>query len=949
MDASQPSETFRPIFEECFDVAICGAGFIGFAAACRLAAEGRRVLLFEAGGDLLWESTRALENDAASPLPRPAWEAWIGDIVALSGNNGPYFEPAATEAFAARRLFSETPRIATLLYAVPVEAEQRGDALTRLTVATKSGWRCLRARQWVDATEEGLLAALCGVSGRPRLPQQRRGSLVVQASEPEPLDEAAAALPGVECLPSVRTGERRLRWNAEGEPWHRKMTAIAGELRNRLGEESDFFISHGSMREFPVYAAEAAGEIAGLPENLTLLSPAWRSEGVATLADRYELGFTGAGDLPAEPKSSFVPDESHPPVLHRVPEETVTCQVAVAGTGTAGAVAAIAAGRAGAETIAIDLAAFPGGIGTGGGITGYFHGVPGGLQDEVDLRAQQRTLLLTGKTRPLRSWHHEAKKIALLELFEESGVRFIGGAVVYRVEHDGRGRVTEVFAAGKGRIIRLAAPAFIDATGDGDLCALAGAESTLGRPGDGRFLAYSQVAFSFERGSNGLVPRAFNFDAGWVDPTDPEDLSRARLEGLALYTQWDWKGETPIVALAPTLGLRHSRLITTDAAVTLADLVAHTRFKEKIGVIKTVADTHSVDFEFESDALAFYYWTCRGFRNPLACEIPYGILLPRGLENVWIACRASGMEVDASYGFRMQREMQRLGEAAGIAATMAVAARLGSREVDLDALQRALRASGALAPDDLPSAPSSAQEWLAALDEGKPGVHLWHLRQAWESARDEVMQRLGSPDRRVSFYAAAVSALAGERVAEARLLEAIRERECGPTPEEGRVPGAFGECIDLPFWLQAVVLLRPVGGEKALPVLRDLASEKGRPFNLLTTLALTLERLAARLGPCPELAEIVAMLEPVDPSAAHLPPSRSLWRTLSGEAQKPLPNNRGLDTRQDHAWQLDLILERTRRHLGLAPLAEGGRHRCDARGFVRRMFTQRLLAAKLFT
>lgn len=39
--------------------------------------------------------------------------------------------------------------------------------------------------------------------------------------------------------------------------------------------------------------------------------------------------------------------------------------------------------------------------------------------------------------------------------------------------------------------------------------------------------------------------------------------------------------------------------------------------------------------------------------------------------------------------------------------------------------------------------------------------------------------------------------------------------------------GAFGQCIALPFWLQALVLLRRIGSAACLPELKALAGEDG--------------------------------------------------------------------------------------------------------------------------
>lgn len=76
--------------------------------------------------------------------------------------------------------------------------------------------------------------------------------------------------------------------------------------------------------------------------------------------------------------------------------------VLVAGAGTSGALAAITAGREGTRTCALEFMGFPGGIGTGAGITCYFHGAKGGLQSEIDRRTLELNLLLEGRELPDR-------------------------------------------------------------------------------------------------------------------------------------------------------------------------------------------------------------------------------------------------------------------------------------------------------------------------------------------------------------------------------------------------------------------------------------------------------------------------------------------------------------------------------------------------------------------
>src|SRR5690606_38317111 len=120
-----------------------------------------------------------------------------------------------------------------------------------------------------------------------------------------------------------------------------------------------------------------------------VLSAACAAEPVGSLMERWVRGWEVM--LPGVEADGAA---GEPEVHFAAKEET---SVAVAGTGTAGALAALAAARHGAAVIALDAAASPGGIGTNGGITGYFHGVPGGMQAGVDEKVNEMSYLLTGK------------------------------------------------------------------------------------------------------------------------------------------------------------------------------------------------------------------------------------------------------------------------------------------------------------------------------------------------------------------------------------------------------------------------------------------------------------------------------------------------------------------------------------------------------------------------
>lgn len=919
-----------PLFNQTYDAVIFGTGFLGLGAMRALTAKGRRVLWVDASSDLLWETSRALEDRGSAGVTHPAWLAWRQSLIDRQGATETSFEASLAEVLTAEQLKND-PLVSVLFHAIPVQAERDRDRIESVTVATKAGLRRLQARLWVDATESGGLSRLCLPTNEmnPRMPDQTFRSLVVQSTQWDQLAERLVLFPtirpGWEWITSLRSTERRLRWPVSVPiSWADDMEEMVRALRKWLTGAVGV-ISHASDLEFPIYSAQPARLLPVLPGNLCGLSPGWNGEALRSISDRFLQGWTTAEKLTLPAEVPSVGGLREPIIT-----ETETVDVLVIGTGTAGSIAALAAAREGGKTLAIDLAAYPGGIGTVGGITGYFKGMPGGMQVELDALSADYSEWLTGSASSGKNWHHLAKRLAILRLFREAGVEFWGATLLGGVEMAGDGLVQSAWVTDDRGVRRIVARAFIDASGDGDFCALAGAQFIEGRPGDGRTLSYSQVGLTLRASDSGLSLTSRNYDAGWVDATDPADLSRARLEGLAQYLRPKWTHDTRPLIVFPLLGLRQSRHIETDTMVRFDDLIRGTRFPDSIGEVYTCADTHSVDFEFESDEGAFYYWICQCFRQPQRCELPYRMMLPRGLANVWIACRAAGMEVLAAYGLRMQREMQRLGQAAGIAAARAARRGVGSRDIEVSGICAVAMAGGSR---DLEKVVFSADP---IADLGRSGIHLWQIYRDPKTYRSAIEAAVDSPDADVSFHAAAVMAMWKSTRAEARLLAALADREPGPAVLP-HVRGAFAQEIDLPRWLLAVLLLRGGGTNRCLPVLENLAMEPNWPLNVRTILALTVEALAS-----PEHSEIcrriVKRLIAVPPPDIQLPPTRSLRRALEGQPQLRLGNDTGAEVRQDHTWQLHLVTNRIYRKLGEPFDSQVAVYRNDPRAFVRRAF-----------
>ncbi|PTY01452.1 FAD-dependent oxidoreductase [Verrucomicrobia bacterium LW23] len=997
---------FTSVFDIVFDTVVVGSGFAGYAAARTLANGGEAVLLVDATGDLLWEATRALNGDA-TPAPAAGeqaarlWSEWLAPIRRRNAADDRHFDPAQAEVTTAHELAHPQDAVPapfrTLLYAAPCAVETQPSTapqvagekeLTSIIVATKSGPRRIAGRRWVDATERGDLCRLLHADIAPRAPHKSLRSFILHTLDAARMEAVLAAYAAADpesgatlkWAPTFHAGDFRI-WRetdsatADGaaEPWYTWIPETLRRLRAFAPADGaplpTFIVSHCAMADYPVYAA-ASPTVASPARNVAIASPGLVGQALATPAERFALGAGVAQQLLAGlPKAAVnrtVLARLSPATLPAPAVTLSAVDVLIAGAGTSGGIAAVAAGRAGARVLVFDFTTYPGGIGTGGNICSYCHGAKGGLATESDDITAQIGHVLAGTSPTARGpWHHDARKIALLKMMDAAGATFIGNALLAGVEKDSAGRVTAALAVIDGRLTRLPAAAFIDATGDGDLSVFAGAASYSGRPGDGATLAYSQSVLYLTTGEGRLSSQGCNFDAGWVDPADAEDLTRARLVGIAQHISWNHAGRP--LALAPLLGLRQSRHVETDASVTMLDLADGRRYEDSVGITATFADTHAVDFEFESDEMAFYYWICHGFRHSLQCDMPYRLMLPRGLENVWIACRAAGVTTSAAYGIRMQRDIQRLGEAAGLAAAMACkeGTPVRTRAVDIAALQTALELSGAkgrAAENSTESdgavefASAAAAPGTASPVELPPmeGVQIWHVWRQQAKYRAAIINALRAGDssaaeesaKALSFRAAAVLAMWDDAAAEPRLVQAIETGEVGPEPAPSAM-GAFGQLVAIPHWLQAVMLLRRMGTERCLSALTSLARAPRQPLNVRTTLALTLERLAQRLGASarPHILAALDALALDDVPERLLPPSRSLWRALRGQEDKKLGNDRGADVRQDMTWQLCLVISRTRQTLGLAPLPEAESYLRDPRGTVRQEFRKLLATA----
>ncbi len=116
--------------------------------------------------------------------------------------------------------------------------------------------------------------------------------------------------------------------------------------------------------------------------------------------------------------------------------------------------------------------------------------------------------------------------------------------------------------------------------------------------------------------------------------------------------------------IAPALGVHEARRIVGEYILTEHDLlagIAHQNHPDIIALADHAMDTHGGD-------------TGRAGCGELAAPygIPYRCLIPRGYDNLLIACRAASFSSIAASSCRLSRTMLQLGQAAGTAAALSV-------------------------------------------------------------------------------------------------------------------------------------------------------------------------------------------------------------------------------------------------------------------------------------
>lgn len=140
-------------------------------------------------------------------------------------------------------------------------------------------------------------------------------------------------------------------------------------------------------------------------------------------------------------------------------------------------------------------------------------------------------------------------------------------------------------------------------------------------------------------------------------------------------------------AIASMLGVRESRRITGDYEVTLQDFRSAREFEDSIGRGAMPAGAHTPD-----GATMFVYDLEPGH----SMSIPYRCMLPKGKDGIIVAGRCVSYEAPVANCIRCMPQCMVMGEAAGVAAAIAVKDGVEPRDIDIAKLRETLRKNNAI-------------------------------------------------------------------------------------------------------------------------------------------------------------------------------------------------------------------------------------------------------------
>ncbi len=416
--------------------------------------------------------------------------------------------------------------------------------------------------------------------------------------------------------------------------------------------------------------------------------------------------------------------------------------VFVAGGGSAGVAAAVTAVRQGRSVFLAEGHSCLGGMGTAGLVPLFMQFGDGEhfLADGLGREVFERVLKAGGRLYREKYLAIPSEKLKRIydDMVVSNSVCLSLQTLLVGVVQGDKG-IEYAVCRGSGGLFAVRARAYVDCTGNGDLAAEAGAEFEIGdkqgavmpstlcsiwanidweKAGDPTLQeililldkAFRDKVFTVEdRHHSGMAQTGVTLGSANIghifdfDPLDEMSVTSAYVAGRKYLPEYEHfykhyvKGfaKAELVSSASLLGIRESRRVIGDYVLSSDDYFARRQFADQVGGYCYEIDIHPGS----SDQSEFARFTSEigasKYKPGEYYGIPYRCLTARGIDNLWVAGRCLSADKIMQSSLRVMPGCFITGQAAGMAASLAVAHGWGTKQVDVPELQRKLGEAGA--------------------------------------------------------------------------------------------------------------------------------------------------------------------------------------------------------------------------------------------------------------
>jgi hypothetical protein len=406
------------------------------------------------------------------------------------------------------------------------------------------------------------------------------------------------------------------------------------------------------------------------------------------------LGIAGAGITIASTTSVAVGAESDGGQESSVGDLTNEVDVLVVGGGTAGTIAAIQAGRAGARTLLLERNSQLGGTTTTGGVAfpGLFDAWGKQVISGIGWELVRESVALDGGTLPdfakvpQRHWHNQVHVNQFLyailaeEKCEEAGVQIAYYEFPEVIAKTAEG--WQVDCVGFGTRRRVRCKQIIDCTGGAEVVGmleLPRLREEERQPGSMLF----QLGKSNDPG-RGQLHALYVHGA---DSSNSRTVTAASLTGRKAILGKVRREKKRLMHMQPETGFRESYRIVGETMIMVNDYTSGRLFEDAVSNAFYPVDLHT-----KSGVKP------KPLKPGTVPTIPLRALIPKGCRNIMVAGRSVCSDRLANSGLRVQASCMGMGQAAGVAASLAAKSGTTPLEVPLAEIHKLLREHGAIVP-----------------------------------------------------------------------------------------------------------------------------------------------------------------------------------------------------------------------------------------------------------